>query len=247
MAASHFLFLRIEALKNISQNTSFQEGQLLLVNKPLTWTSFDVVNKLRYTIRKSGFECKKIGHAGTLDPLAGGLLLICSGKYTKRINELMGLDKLYSGKFILGKSTPSYDLETEVDAEYSVDHITEIEMENCKEKFIGEIEQIPPMYSAIKKDGVALYKHARKGKKVEVKSRSVVVNRYELDYSNFPEVKFEIDCSKGTYIRSLAHDFGQCLNNGAVLSELYRNSIGSYLARDAWELNKLVEEIQAFE
>ena len=209
----------------------FLNGQTLLIDKPLEWSSFQVVNKLRWLIRKQ-FDIKKIkvGHAGTLDPLATGLLLICTGKFTKTINELQGQIKEYTGTINLGGTTPSYDLETEVDQTYSTDHITKESIVKATEQFIGEIDQFPPVFSALKKDGKRLYEYARKGEEVEVASRKIEIKEFEITSIDleYYKVEFRVVCSKGTYIRSLAHDFGKALNSGGHLAVLRRTKIGDY-------------------
>lgn len=207
----------------------FLNGQLVLIDKPLGWSSFQAVNKLKWAIRKK-FELKKIkiGHAGTLDPLATGLLLICTGKFTKRINELQGQVKEYTGTITLGATTPSYDLETEIDKTFSIASISEEMIRDATSQLTGDIEQRPPIFSALKKDGKRLYEYARKGKELEIKKRSVTVSEFEIVKLRLPEVHFRIICSKGTYIRSLAHDLGLLLNNGGHLSKLRRTKIGDY-------------------
>ena len=212
----------------------FLNGQLLLIDKPLGWSSFQAVNKLKWAIRKK-FDLKKIkiGHAGTLDPLATGLLLICTGKFTKKINELQGQPKEYTGTITLGATTPSYDLETEIDKNYPTDHVSEELLKQTVGKFIGEIEQRPPVFSALKKDGKRLYEYARAGKAVEIKKRTVTVSEFEITRIAMPEVQFRIVCSKGTYIRSLAYDLGLSLQSGAHLSELRRTKIGGYHVNNA--------------
>ena len=207
----------------------FLDGQLLLIDKPLQWTSFDAVNKIRYTIRKE-FSIKKIkvGHAGTLDPLATGLLIICTGKFTKQINDFMGMPKEYTGIIKLGATTPSYDLETEVDAEFPTQHITDELIEEAHHKFIGEIDQIPPVFSAIKKDGQKAYEAARAGEAIEMKSRKITIENLKLQRLNETDLAFKVNCSKGTYIRSLAFDIGKALNSGAHLTQLRRTKIGQY-------------------
>ncbi|WP_086475844.1 tRNA pseudouridine(55) synthase TruB [Arenibacter amylolyticus] len=207
----------------------FLEGKLLLIDKPLGWSSFQAVNSLKWAIRKK-FQLKKIkiGHAGTLDPLATGLLLICTGKATKTINELQGQEKEYTGSFTLGATTPSYDLETEVDKHYPTDHITEAMIHEATSAFLGEIEQAPPVFSALKKDGKRLYEYAREGKSVEIKKRLVTITEFEITKIQLPLVHFRVACSKGTYIRSLAYDFGKELGSGAHLSTLRRTKIGDY-------------------
>lgn len=207
----------------------FLEGQLLLIDKPLGWSSFQAVNSLKWAIRKK-FQLKKlkIGHAGTLDPLATGLLLICTGKSTKTINELQGQEKEYTGTFTLGSTTPSYDLETEADEHFSTEHVTEEMIQKATLQFIGDIEQVPPIFSALKKDGKRLYEYAREGKAVEIKKRAVSITEFEITQIEFPLIHFRVVCSKGTYIRSLAHDFGKALGSGAHLSKLKRTRIGDY-------------------
>ncbi len=226
----------------IFSKTEIEEGQLLLIDKPLHWTSFDVVNKIRYTLRKFyGFKKLKVGHAGTLDPLATGLLLIAVGRKTKTINELMGMDKRYSGIIRLGATTPSYDLETEVDQEFPVDGIDEDQIQGLVEKFRGPIQQVPPVFSAIKKDGKRAYELAREGEKPELKAREVQIHEFEVNTDHFPDLHFKVHCSKGTYIRSLAHDFGEALNNGAHLKSLHRDSIGPYKLDDALSLDQFLQ------
>ncbi|MCG9971192.1 tRNA pseudouridine(55) synthase TruB [Christiangramia crocea] len=215
----------------------FKTGEILLFDKPLNWTSFQVVNKVRWLIRKRCHIKKiKVGHAGTLDPLATGLLIICTGKFTKRIPELQGQIKEYTGTITLGSTTPSYDLETEIDQNFPTEHISEELLEETRKKFIGEIEQTPPVFSALKKEGKRLYEYAREGKEIEVKSRKVEISEFEIDTENFPKIHFRVVCSKGTYIRSLAHEFGQALNSGAHLSELRRTGIGEYSVDDAMDI-----------
>ncbi|MEP3209046.1 MAG: tRNA pseudouridine(55) synthase TruB [Maribacter sp.] len=207
----------------------FQNGQLLLIDKPLGWSSFQAVNKLKWAIRKKfGLKKIKIGHAGTLDPLATGLLLICTGKFTKTISALQGQAKEYTGTITLGATTPSYDLETEIDSTFPYDHISEAMIHDTSTAFIGEIEQIPPVFSALKKDGKRLYEYAREGKKVAIKKRVITISEFEITAIQLPEIKFRVVCSKGTYIRSLANDFGKALGSGGYLSELRRTKIGDY-------------------
>lgn len=212
----------------------FLSGQLLLIDKPLGWSSFQAVNKLKWAIRKK-FDIKKIkiGHAGTLDPLASGLLLVCTGKFTKKINELQGLEKEYVGTITVGGTTPSYDLETQIDETFPTDHITHDLVLEATSKLVGEIEQRPPAFSALKKDGKRLYEYAREGKTVEVKKRTVTVSSFDITRIALPAIQFRIVCSKGTYIRSLAHDLGVLLRSGAHLSELRRTKIGSYHVNNA--------------
>ena len=207
----------------------FKNGQVLLIDKPLEWTSFQVVNKLRWHIRqKFGIKKIKVGHAGTLDPLATGLLIICTGKLTKQINEYQGQIKEYTGEFTIGATTPSYDLETKIDATFPITHITEELIHSTTKQFIGEIDQIPPIFSALKKDGIRLYELAREGKTIEISSRKINIAEFEITKISLPKVNFRVMCSKGTYIRSLAFDFGKALNSGAHLSELRRTKIGNF-------------------
>lgn len=208
----------------------FQEGQILLLDKPLTWSSFQAVNKVKWALIKNLHLPKKfkIGHAGTLDPLASGLLIVCTGKFTKRIPELMGMKKEYTGTFYIGATTASYDLEKPIDKTFSTEHITPELIEKARLSFMGEIDQKPPVFSAIKKDGKRLYEHARAGEEVEIKSRKVEILELELTRIELPEIDFRVVCSKGTYIRSLAYDFGLALNSGAHLTALRRTKIGEF-------------------
>ncbi|MEM9888429.1 MAG: tRNA pseudouridine(55) synthase TruB [Bacteroidota bacterium] len=225
-------------------NYDFQKGSMLLVDKPQEWTSFDVVNKIRSAIRrKLGIKKIKVGHAGTLDPMATGLLIICTGKFTKRLSKYQGMLKEYTGTLELGASTPSYDAETAVDAHFETEHITTDLLERTRQQFLGTMEQFPPIFSAIKVDGQPLYKKARKGEKVEVKARPVHVYDFDLTEIKMPLVSFRVTCSKGTYIRSLAYDFGRALDSGAYLTSLRRTKIGEYRVEDAWNLEALVEAI----
>lgn len=208
----------------------FQEGQILLIDKPLTWSSFQAVNKVKYTLIKNlGLPKKfKIGHAGTLDPLASGLLIICTGKFTKRIPELQGQIKEYTGTITVGATTPSYDLETEINETFPTEHITEEILEQARLSFLGTTDQRPPIFSALKKDGKRLYEHARKGEEVEISLRPITIYEFELTRVTLPEIDFRVVCSKGTYIRSLAFDFGQKVNSGGHLSKLRRTKIGDF-------------------
>lgn len=203
-------------------------GHLLLLNKPLEWTSFDVVNKLRYKLK-----IKKIGHAGTLDPLATGLLIICTGRMTKRIDEFMGLEKEYTGTFVIGQTTPSFDLETEVTEPVDISSVTEAAILGAVKSLTGTISQFPPAHSAIKVGGKRAYKLARKGQEVELKPRDVVVSEFEITSLQLPAIQFRVVCSKGTYIRSLARDLGEKLGVGAYLSQLCRTRIGNFKLADA--------------
>ncbi|WP_417369537.1 tRNA pseudouridine(55) synthase TruB [Flavobacterium beibuense] len=213
---------------------SFQEGQVVLIDKPLQWSSFQAVNKVKWALKKNlGLKKIKVGHAGTLDPLATGLLIICTGKFTKRIPELQGMVKEYTGTFHIGATTPSYDLETEVNATFPTEHITEELILETTKQFTGEIDQKPPVFSAIKKDGKRLYEHARKGEEVEIASRKVTVHEFEITRVALPEVDFRIVCSKGTYIRSIANDFGVAMQSGSHLTALRRTKIGEFSVEDA--------------
>ena len=212
----------------------FLDGQILLINKPLGWTSFDVVKKIKNLIRtKYSLKKIKVGHAGTLDPLATGLLIVCTGKFTKLISKIQEQKKTYTGTITLGGTTPSYDLETEVDNNYETAHITEELIKESTTQFIGEIDQKPPIFSALKKGGERLYEKARRGETIEIESRKVTVREFTITSIENLEVNFEIKCSKGTYIRSIAHDFGSALNSGGHLSKLCRTSIGEYQLSEA--------------
>jgi tRNA pseudouridine55 synthase len=208
----------------------FLDGQILLIDKPLKWSSFQAVNKLKYTLKRElGLPKKfKIGHAGTLDPLATGLLIICTGKFTKRITEIQGQSKEYTGTFVLGATTPSYDLETEINQTFPINHIDENLIQNTLVQFIGEIDQKPPVFSAIKKGGIRMYEHARAGAEIEMESRKTTIQEFEITGIKLPEIDFRVVCSKGTYIRSLANDYGNALNSGAYLAVLRRTKIGNF-------------------
>jgi len=219
----------------------FKAGAVLLFDKPLGWTSFDVVNKVRNSLKRL-LQVKKIkvGHSGTLDPLATGLLIICTGKFTKRLNDFQGLPKTYTGSITLGGTTPSYDLETEINEEFPIEHITTELLETARQSFLGSFEQVPPIFSAIKVGGEALYKKARKGIQVEVKKRPVEIFRFDIDQTALPIINFEVDCSKGTYIRSLAYDFGKAVDSGGYLSALRRTRVGEFKIEDAWNLEEFI-------
>lgn len=212
----------------------YKEGQVLLIDKPLEWTSFQVVNKVRWLLRKE-FQLKKlkVGHAGTLDPLATGLLILCTGKFTKKIDTYQAQEKEYTGTITLGATTPSYDLETEIDKTFDISEISETQIREATRQFISEIEQQPPIFSALKKDGKRLYEFARAGEDVEVPKRKITISAFEITNIDLPQVAFRVLCSKGTYIRSLAHDFGKALDNGAHLSALRRTKIGDFSVEDA--------------
>ena len=210
-------------------------GQVILIDKPLTWSSFQAVNKLKYTLKnRLGLPKKfKIGHAGTLDPLATGLLIVCTGKLTKSITGIQAQTKEYTGTITVGATTPSYDLETEIDAVFPTGHITEELILQTVQQFLGEIDQKPPVFSAIKKDGKRLYEHARAGEEVEIASRKTTVYEFEITRFALPEIDFRVSCSKGTYIRSLAYDFGLALQSGGHLTALRRTKIGDYSVDNA--------------
>lgn len=228
------------------EGCDFLEGATLLVDKPAGWTSFDVVNKIRYHLRKKlGVKKIKVGHAGTLDPMATGLLIICTGKATRLLHDFQGFDKNYTGTIQLGATTPSYDAETAVDATYPYEHITMTQAQLACQSLTGPLEQVPPMYSAIKKDGQPLYKKARKGEMLELAGRPVVIHAFAITRFELPEVDFSVHCSKGTYIRSLAFDFGRALGSGAHLTALCRTSIGEYHLQQAWQLEALLEAVNS--
>jgi len=222
----------------------FKNGQVLLIDKPLDWTSFQVVNKIRWALRKK-FNVKKIkvGHAGTLDPLATGLLIVCTGKMTKQIETFQAQEKEYTGTFTLGATTPSYDLETEIDNTFPIDHISHEMVYKTAHTFIGEIEQYPPIFSAIKKEGKRLFEFARAGQEVDIKSRKVTIADFEITNIVMPQIEFKVNCSKGTYIRSLAHDFGKALNSGAHLSSLRRTGIGDFNVDNALSIEEFLSEL----
>ena len=218
--------------------SEFEEGKVLLINKPLEWTSFDAVRKIRNLIK-----IKKVGHAGTLDPLATGLLIICTGKFTKKINEYMAREKEYTGSFTLGATTPTYDLESEPVNFKPTDQISEKKIKETTKQFTGDIMQVPPAHSAIKVEGRRVYELARKGKEVKLEPRPVTISEFEITSIELPVVKFRVVCSTGTYIRSLANDFGQALGSGAYLSELCRTRIGEFELKDAMSIKQFEESI----
>ena len=217
----------------------YEDGMILKVDKPIGWTSFDIVNKIRNTLK-----LKKIGHAGTLDPLASGLLIVCTGKYTKKIQEYQNFDKEYTGSFIIGKTTPSHDLETEFISDNSIKNISEDEIIKTTKTFIGNQNQIPPKYSAIKVNGERAYKKARNKENVILKSREVKINKFEITSINLPKIDFLINCSKGTYIRAIARDYGKKLKVGAFLNELKRTKIGNISIKDSMSIDKLISKIK---
>lgn len=218
---------------------NFLEGETILIDKPLGWTSFDVVNKIRWNLKQSlNVKNIKVGHAGTLDPLATGLLVICTGKHTKKIDQLMGGLKTYTGTILLGKTTPSYDLESEFNAEFPLEHITEELLDNARKSFIGQIQQVPPIFSAKQIDGKRAYDLARAGKEFELKANTIEIANFTISAERFPEIDFEISCSKGTYIRSIANDFGKEVKSGGTLISLRRTRSGEQSIDEA----KTVEE-----
>ncbi|MCF8348488.1 MAG: tRNA pseudouridine(55) synthase TruB [Bacteroidales bacterium] len=224
---------------------NFEEGEVLLIDKPREWTSFDVVNHLRSFIKRA-YDIKKIkvGHAGTLDPLATGLLIICTGKFTKQIDTFQGQDKIYTGTLRLGATTPSFDMETEVDQTFDIESLTTDQLEAAASTFVGTIEQVPPVYSAVKIDGKRAFLYARKKDEVAMKSRPVTIKQFSILNPRLPDVDFVVECSKGTYIRSLVHDFGSSLNNGAYLTALRRTSIGAFEVNNAFTLDGIRDEIR---
>lgn len=225
----------------------FKTGGVWLINKPAGWTSFDVVNKLRYTVTKKIGERIKVGHAGTLDPFATGLLLVCYGKMTKRIDEFTGMDKEYTGTMLFGATTPTYDPDSEIDQKYPTAHLTPEIIVQALSQFLGNIQQIPPAYSAIKVEGNRAYDLARKGTAVELKARPVTVNEFELTRLEIPEADFRVLCSKGTYIRSLAYDLGKSVESGAYLKSLCRTKIGEFSLANALTVEQCVDQIKNVE
>ena len=225
---------------------AYQTGQVLLIDKPLHWTSFQVVNKLRWEIRQA-FNLKKIkvGHAGTLDPLATGLLIICTGKMTKEIDTFQAQIKEYTGTIVLGSTTPSFDLETEIDETFPTNHITKDLIHAATKQFVGEIQQFPPVFSAIKKDGKRLYEFARAGEAVEISARTVTIETFEITKMDGLNIHFRVVCSKGTYIRSLANDFGKALQSGAHLSALRRTKIGNFDVAQAVSVETFIKNLSS--
>lgn len=217
----------------------YNNGQTLLVDKDLDWTSFDVVKKIKNIIK-----CKKVGHAGTLDPLATGLLIICTGKNTKKINDIQNQDKVYTGEFILGKSTPSHDLETEFNSQKDIKNITTDRIEEVSKRFVGEQLQRPPKFSAVKVNGKRAYEYARDNEEVKIKEKVINIYEFKIIEYNLPNISFKISCTKGTYIRSIARDFGEELGCGAVLSKLRRTEIGNYNVEDAFKVNDLADKLK---
>jgi len=223
---------------------NFPDGEILLIDKPLGWTSFDVVNKIRSTIKQTlNIKKIKVGHAGTLDPLATGLLIICTGKFTKKIDTFQGLDKIYIGSMFVGATTPSFDKETEVNKTFDTSTISKQQLTETAISFTGKIEQTPPIYSAVKVDGKRAFEYARKDDEVKLKSRQVTIHQFDLLNLDLPEIDFLVNCSKGTYIRSLVNDFGYKLNNGAYMSSLRRTAIGEYSVNDAYTVDEITSAI----
>ncbi|MCL9980478.1 MAG: tRNA pseudouridine(55) synthase TruB [Bacteroidia bacterium] len=219
-------------------NITPEPARVILIDKPFGWSSFQAVKKVKYELKS-----KKIGHAGTLDPLATGLLIMCTGKMTKSIEEIQAQPKEYTGTFVLGETTPSFDLETETDAHYPTEHITHDLLQETLKQFIGEIEQTPPLFSAVKIDGQRAYEIARKGGSAEIKSKIITIYEFELTRIELPQVDFRVKCGKGTYIRSLARDFGIALNSGAYLTNLRRTKIGDYCVEDATHPKSVQDQI----
>ena len=217
----------------------YNNGQTLLVDKDLDWSSFDVVKKIKNIIK-----CKKVGHAGTLDPLATGLLIICTGKNTKKINDIQNQDKVYTGEFILGKSTPSHDLETEFNSQKDIKNISSDRIEEVSKRFVGEQLQRPPKFSAVKVNGKRAYEYARDNEEVKIKEKNINIYEFKITEFNLPNISFKISCTKGTYIRSIARDFGEKLGCGAVLSKLRRTEIGNYDVEDAFKVNDLADKLK---
>ncbi len=233
----------MDFFKQVFDRESLVEGQVFLIHKPLGWTSFQVVNKIRFFLKKqTGLKKLKVGHAGTLDPLATGLLLLCTGKKTKSISLLQAEEKEYTGSFYLGATTPSYDLETTPDKHFSITHLSPQQILEMTAQFTGEIEQFPPLYSALKKEGKRLYEYARQGLSPERKARKVHIRKFEIQHIDLPQVTFLLRCSKGTYIRSLADDFGKALDTGAHLTSLCRTKIGKFALEDAYTMESVYDE-----
>lgn len=224
----------------------YLKGQVLLIDKPFKWSSFQTVNKIRWQLKKK-FNLKKIkvGHAGTLDPLATGLLVVCTGKGTKNITTYQNQPKEYTGTLFLGQTTPSYDLETQVNQTFATDHITSRLIRKVSQQFVGEINQKPPIFSALKKKGKRFYELARRGEAIQIASRKVTITEFEISEIAFPRVHFRVVCSKGTYIRSLAHDFGQTLSSGAYLSSLKRTRVGDFSLKNALSIHNFIQQLEA--
>lgn len=233
----------MDFFKQSFDRESLLAGQIFLINKPLGWTSFQVVNKIRHFLKKqTGLKKLKVGHAGTLDPLATGLLILCTGKMTKTISALQEEEKEYTGTFYLGATTPSYDLETEQNQQFSISHLSPQKIYDTTNQFKGKIKQLPPLYSALKKEGKRLYEYARQGLSPELNARNVYISKFEIQNIDLPQISFLVRCSKGTYIRSLAHDFGKALNSGAHLSSLCRTKIGKFALEEAYTMESVYDE-----
>ena len=233
----------MDFFKQSFDRESLLAGQIFLIHKPLGWTSFQVVNKIRHFLKKqTGLKKLKVGHAGTLDPLATGLLILCTGKMTKTISALQEEEKEYTGTFYLGATTPSYDLETEQNQQFSISHLSPQKIYDTTDEFKGKIKQLPPLYSALKKEGKRLYEYARQGLSPELNSRNVYISKFEIQNIDLPQISFLVRCSKGTYIRSLAHDFGKALNSGAHLSSLCRTKIGKFALEEAYTMESVYDE-----
>ena len=224
-------------------NYNFVEGEVILIDKPLDWTSFDVVNKIKFALKRK-FGAIKIGHAGTLDPKATGLLILCTGKKTKEIQQIQDAEKTYTGTFFLGATTECFDTEKEVNQTFDIAGITNDAIVQCATTFVGEQQQFPPIFSAVKIDGKRAYDLARAGKDVEVKSKSITINKFEIIKIELPLIDFYVECTKGTYIRSLANDFGAKLNNGAYLYALRRTKIGNYDVKNAFTVDNFLKTIE---
>lgn len=230
----------------LKKTFNFLEGEVLLIDKPIGWTSFDVVNTIRYAIkRKLNIKKIKVGHAGTLDPLATGLLIICTGKFTKQIESFQGLDKVYVGSMYVGATTPSYDKETEVNHTFETEHISKDKLTSTLPLFTGEIEQTPPAFSAVKIDGKRAFEYARKDTEVKIKSRLITIHQFDLLNFELPEIDFMVKCSKGTYIRSLVNDFGKAMESGAYMSSLRRTAIGDHSVSNAYAVEEIKEAIMS--
>lgn len=233
-------------MESRQNNFDFINGEMLLIDKPIGWTSFDVVNSIRSTIKRTlNIKKIKVGHAGTLDPLATGLLIVCTGKFTKKIDTFQGLDKVYVGSMFMGATTPSYDKETEVDRTFDTGNISKTRLLETAKQFVGETEQTPPKFSAVKVDGKRAFEYARKDNEVKLKSRPVTILEFQLLNFELPEIDFMVSCSKGTYIRSLVNDFGKALDNGAYMSSLRRTAIGDYSVADAYSMDGIKEVIMS--
>jgi len=240
-------YITDKVVSNLTPNkeVDFLNGAVLLIDKPLGWTSFDVVNKIRFKIKHLlGIKKIKGGHAGTLDPNATGLLIICTGKLTKEIDSLQAMEKIYSGSIFLGATTPTYDGESEPDSVFPISHIDDKNVISVSEKFESTYEQIPPIFSAIKINGQKSYDLARRGKEVEMKSRPVTIHSFDITNIDLPEVNFTVRCSKGTYIRSLAYDFGKALDSGGYLSSLRREAIGNFTVSGAFTMDEILKYIE---